>query len=168
MMPKKAKKATRSRTPRRAPLSVPSQPAQPEGQETAGNDRDSDFSSLTRRQQSTIAVVAASPSIAQAARDSGVSERTLYRWFKEPAFREELANLRVEVTALAMQEFQGLLLRSASVIGASMSDPSPSIRLRAARYAALYGVQAGEMSTLRKDLQRLEKAVDHAPAKSRN
>ena len=68
LMPKNARKATRSQHSRRTYEPSPSQPAQPERQETAGNDRDSDFSSLSRRQQSPIVVAAVSSSIAQVVR----------------------------------------------------------------------------------------------------
>ena len=68
LMPKNANRETRSQHSRRAPEPAASQPAQPERQELAGNDRVSDFSSLTPCRQSVLPVVALSPSIAQAVR----------------------------------------------------------------------------------------------------
>ena len=72
MMPKNARKAPRSQVPRRAPLPAASQPAQPERQDMAGNDRVSDSSSLAPRQQAVLPVVALSSSSSYPASRSSI------------------------------------------------------------------------------------------------
>ena len=75
-MSKKANKATRSQPPRRSPESAPGWPAGLEGPDMSGNDREIEILRPTPRRQALLPVVALSASIAQAARDTGVSERT--------------------------------------------------------------------------------------------
>ena len=114
-MPKNAKKATRSQVPRRSPLPAAGQPAQPEGQEMTGNDRVSDFSSLSPRQPAVLPVVALSSSIAQAACDSGVSESALRRWLDDPTIREAPTRFHREIRSLVQPCLPGP--QSADLLG---------------------------------------------------
>ena len=53
-----------------------------------------DLSALTFRQQAALPIIACSPTIARAARASGVGESTLRRWLADPAFGDQVACLR--------------------------------------------------------------------------
>ena len=68
------------------------------------NGREIQKSSLTFRQQAALTVIAATPTVAQAARQSGIGESTLYRWLEDDKFRAELIRLREESANLARQE----------------------------------------------------------------
>ncbi len=83
---------------------------------------------LSRRQKTALPVVAASPSVLEAARRSNVGLRTLHRWLEDDDFRRELERLHDEAAELARHELQGLMLRSVTAISESLKDPSPSIR----------------------------------------
>ena len=138
----------------------------PQCPEMSANVRDSEISGLTLRQQAVLPVVVNSPSLAEGARLSGVSERTLRRWLEDDAFRDELARRRQESADLACQALQGVLLRSVSVLAESLEDPDKSIRLRAARYAMSFAATirrterpAEEVDQLRRDVHELEAAV---------
>ena len=130
--------------------------ASPEWVEMAGNGGENEKSRLSFRQQSALPAIAAAPSIAQAARDSGVSETTLRRWLHEKDFREELINLRQESAELARQELQGLMLTGLSIMAAAMQSPDEPTRIRAARYVLSFGVQIGEAEKLRGEVRKLE------------
>ena len=106
-----------------------------------GNERIPEKSDLTFRQQSALPIIAASPSIAQAAGASGIGESTLRRWLEDDKFRDELTRLRQESASLARQELQGLMLRSVSVLADAMDHPDMAIRLRAARYSMSFAVR---------------------------
>ena len=56
---------------------------------------------LSPRQQSALPILAAAPSVAQAARLSGVGRRTLNRWLQDPEFRAQLAQLQRQFAELA-------------------------------------------------------------------
>ena len=139
---------------------------QPQSPEMSANVRDSEISGLTLRQQAVLPVMVSSPSLAEGARLSGVSERTLRRWLDDDAFRDELARRRQESADLACQALQGVLLRSVSVLAESLEDPDKTIRLRAARYAMSFAATirrlerpTEEVESLRQQIADLEHVV---------
>ena len=122
----------------------------------SADDREPEFSRLTLRQQTVLPVLALSPSVAQAARQSGVSERTLRRWLEEPAFREQLSRLHQESYELARRQLQALLPHFISVLAAeAIENPDPAIRIRAARYAMSYATRFCETDRLAADARDL-------------
>ena len=86
-MSKKANKATRTNLPRRNRSTPLALSADPEVPGTTGNYRNIEISALTFKQQSSLPIVAVSRTVAQASRDSGVSEKTLRKWLEDPSFR---------------------------------------------------------------------------------
>ena len=82
-MPENQKKTPCSKLPKRNPDSKPNSDATPtsDGQihqpEMTGNGREIEISELSFRQQSALPRIALAQSLAQAARDTGVAERTL-------------------------------------------------------------------------------------------
>ena len=159
-MPKKLRNATRSRPPRHSLEPAPSRPPDPEAPDLSGNDREIEISGLSLRQQALLPVVALSPSIAQAARDSGVSERTLRRWLDEPAFREQLSQLHRESYDLARRQLQALVPHFISVLAQeAIENPDPAVRIRAARYAMNYALRFCEIDKLNNDVQDLRGAL---------
>ena len=133
--------------------------AEPECTGLSGNVRQTENFGLTQRQQAVLPVMAAAPSLAEAARISGFNERTLRRWLDDDDFRAELARLRQESAELARRELQGLMLRSVSVLAEAMDGPDQALRLRAARYALSFAVRVYETEKLSKDIQDLEDAL---------
>ena len=91
--------------------------ADPQREEMRENGREIQKSSLTFRQQAALTVIAATPTMAQVARQAGIGESTSYRWLEDDHFRVELARIREESADLPRQELQGLMLRGISVIG---------------------------------------------------
>ncbi len=159
-MPKKPRNATRSRPPRHSLEPAHGRPPGPEAPDLSGNDREIEISGLSLRQQALLPVVALSPSIAQAARDSGVSERTLRRWLDDPAFREQLSQLHRESYDLARRQLQALVPHLISVLAKeAIENPDPTIRIRAARYAMNYAVRFHDVDKLTDDLRDLRAAL---------
>ena len=131
----------------------------PERLEMSGNEKETKNSSLTIRQQSALHIIAASPTVAQAARTSGIGESTLRRWLADNRFRQEVTRNRQESANLARQELQGLMLRSVSVLTEAMDDPDRALRVRAARYALSFAVQISEADRLTKQIRDFEEAL---------
>ena len=120
------------------------------------DNREIELSRLTLRQQTVLPVLALSPSVAQAARQSGVSERTLRRWLDEPAFREQLSRLHQESYELARRQLQALVPHFLSVLAAeAIENPDPAVRIRAARYAMSYALRFCETDRLAEDARNL-------------
>ena len=113
---------------------------------------------LTFRQHSAIPAIAAAPSIAQAARDSGIGERTIHRWLEDEDFRYELTRVRQDQADFAGKELQGLLVRGVEVLTEAMNDPDIAVRLRAARCAFSFAPQIVDLEKLKDDVQALEEA----------
>ena len=149
------------KAPNRQPRRLPHNPrVGQELPEKAGNDRIIEISGLTPLQQAVLPVLALSPSVAQAARQSGVSERTLRRWLDEPAFREQLSRIHQESYELARKQLQALVPHLISVLAAeAIENPDPAVRIRAARYAMSYAVRFCETDKLADDARDLLAAL---------
>ena len=155
-MSRKARKATRKQQPRPAPGGADPR----ERQDLSGNDRKTGISSLTPRQQAVLPVLAISPSIAQAARDTGVSERTLYRWLDDTEFQEQLSRFHQAAYELARKQLQALMPHALSIIAREATEnPAPSIRIRAARYTMDYAVKFCGLDQLADDLSDLRTLI---------
>ena len=115
---------------------------------------------LTSRQQGALPVIAAAPTIAQAARDCRVSESTIRRWLRDPSFAEELDLLRQEYAGQVNQQCLGLLLRGMNVLAESMEDPDRNLRLRATRYAMTFAVHLHESMKLNADIREMRDSLD--------
>ena len=136
--------------------SLPSQ----ERQIMAENDMEIRFFRLTRRQQAVLPIVAVAPTIAQAATDSGVSQRTLYRWFKDPDFRDAVSSFLHECSNLGLQHIQAQTLMAASVFADVMQGPDQALRLRAARYSGSLALRIRESEQIAADVKDIKEALD--------
>ena len=131
--------------------------------EMSENDSIIEISGLTLRQQYALPIVAVSRSMAQAARDSGVAERTLRRWLHDPSFCEELDRLRQESYQLARKQLQAALPHCIAMLAEIASECNdPVVRLRAIRTLMTYGVKFGDVDDLQRRLSQLEESVQHA------
>ena len=118
------------------------------------------FSGLTRRQQAALPIVAAAPTIAQASTDSGVSQRTLCRWFKDPDFREAVSSFLHECSNLGLQHIQAQTLMAASVFSDVMQGTDQALRLRAAHYSGSLAVRLRESEQIASDIKDIKEALD--------
>ena len=156
---------SRKRKARKGPNRSPSNPRQNlPGQtgwkEMEGNDGETKISILNSRQQGALPVIAASPTIAQAARDCRVSESTIRRWLRDPVFADELELLRQEYASQVSQQCLGLLLRGMNVLAESMEDPDRNLRLRATRYAMSFAVHLHGSVKLNADVREMRDSLD--------
>ena len=133
--------------------------------EMSGNVRENKIPQISPRQEAALPALLLSPTIAQAARDSGVSEKTLRRWMKDHDFRDRLSRLRQETASLAREEMQGLLLRSVAIMAEGMEAPDLATRIRCARYIQSFAVKMWEMEKLEEDVRNLEEALAEIRAK---
>ena len=159
-MSRKRKNPAPSHTSAPAPESAPSQFRDSEVPETTGNYREIEISALTFRQQATLPVVAVSRTLAQAARDSGVSEKTLRKWLEDPSFHSELDRLRQESYQMARKQLQAALPHCIAMLAEIAAEcDDPAIRLRAIRTLMTYGVKFGDFDKLADDLRDLRAAL---------
>ncbi len=159
-MPQSRKRKSRKTLNRSSLYPSQSLPSQPERKEMDGIDRKTKISILNSRQQGALPVIAAAPTIAQAARDCRVSESTIRRWLRDPAFAEELDLLRQEYASQVSQQCLGLLLRGMNVLAESMEDPDGALRLRATRYAMTFAVHLHESMKLNADIREMRNSLE--------
>ena len=126
---------------------------------TAQNDTEIRVSRLTHRQQFALQIMVETPSISEAARQSKIARKTLYRWLEDDDFRQELSRLHQEAAELAREETQSLMLQGVAVLAASMKDPDKAIRLRAARYALTFAHQVAEAEKVKQELHDLQESI---------
>ena len=146
---------------------TPTSDGQTQRPEMSANDREIEISELTFRQQAALPTIAHARSLAQAARDTGVAERTLRRWLEDPSFRQELDRLRQKSYDLARQQAQAAMPMCLSILAdAALESPDPALRLRAARYLLSYGVKFVEADNLKERLNAVEDAFHSAKTAS--
>ena len=146
---------------------TPASDGQTQRPDMSANDREIEISELPFRQQAALPTIALARSLAQAARDTGVAERTLRRWLEDPSFRQELDRLRQESYDLARQQAQAAMPMCLSILAdAALESPDPALRLRAARYLLSYGVKFVEADNLRERLNAVEDAFHSAKTAS--
>ena len=134
-------------------------PSHPQCEEMQENETLFDSSGISQRQRRALPIIAASLSNAQAARDVGVNESTLYRWLENPEFRDELDNLRREASSLAMTEIQSAMLQAVSVVLDATRSENEATRLSAARFLLQLGLRIGEIEKLRHEIRSMEDAL---------
>jgi hypothetical protein len=89
---------------------------------------------LTAKQAQALRSLLAKPSIAEAAKDAGVTVRTIYRWLGEPAFKQALTQAEDQAINAATRRLVGISEVAVAVIASIMADRNvtASTRLRAA------------------------------------
>jgi len=87
---------------------------------------------LSARQSRFVGFVLAGSSVPEAAAQAGVSERTGWRWSRDPAVVFELRQRSRDALDEAQRALQAASTAAAQSLVATLADPSPSVRIRAA------------------------------------
>ena len=87
---------------------------------------------LTRKQEQAIAALLSEATVASAAEKAGVSEVTIYRWFKLDAFMAAYREARREVVEKAIAQLQQSSWAASTTLIRLLGSGSDSVRLRAA------------------------------------
>ncbi len=116
-------------------------------------------SNLSRNQRKALPILAASPSIFEAARLSKVDRSTLYRWLEDENFRAELAQLQQKAAGVATANLQGLTLQAVQALAELLESPVPNIRLRAVRTILSYAIKLRDVQDLANEVQTLLDAI---------
>lgn len=116
---------------------------------------------LTRKAEQAVAALLQFPTIPEAAKATGVSERTLYGWLQEETFREQYRSARAEVVRHAVTTVQKASGEAVEVLRTVMNTPesSPSSRVSAARTILELALKAVELEDLESRLVALEMKV---------
>lgn len=113
---------------------------------------------LTPSQYRALAELLVQPSIRKAAEASGVKERTLYTWLKQPDFAEAYRLARREATQQAIARLQQISGHAVMVLYSLMTSSTAAVKLGAVRTVLEFAIKAVEIEDLAARLEALEKA----------
>jgi predicted transcriptional regulator len=108
--------------------------------------------------------IAAGASAAEAAREVGVSERSVRRWCADPNFAGEVGQLRAELVGQALGQLAHALTRAVATLAELLDDESSMARLGAARALLTSTLAYREAVSIEERLQALE---THMPRRGR-
>jgi hypothetical protein len=118
-----------------------------------------------KAEDALLLALACGASVESAARQCGLSERTVYRRLAEPAFRQRLQQLRTDM----VQRTAGALTAAATeavrtLLELQKAAAPPAVRLGAARSILEIGIKVREAADLEERLSALEQQLGVADA----
>jgi len=120
-----------------------------------------DDGSLSRTQRRAIAALLTNRTIEDASTQSGVSQRSIYRWLQDPAFRVALAGAEGDAIDEAVRSLVVDLAVNHQTMQAIRDDPdnSAGVRLRAAATLDASLLRWRELRDIEGRLTKLEAAL---------
>lgn len=106
-----------------------------------------------------IVLFACGHSVAEAAKETGVSERTIYRRLQEHDFVMAIADTRETLLDQALGKLMALMGTAADVLGTSLKSESEKARLLAVREIFVNGLRVRELVNHETRLAAIEKAI---------
>jgi hypothetical protein len=110
--------------------------------------------------------LAAGTTVAAAAAQAGVCDRTARRKLQRPEFRRLVADLRGELVARALGRLADAMTRAADALAALLDTPDDRVRLRTARAVLSLGIRlrdsvdlSGRVRELEEELARAQEAA---------
>ena len=124
---------------------------------------------LTRKQESVIGALLAQPTIEKAAKQSGVSAPTIYRWLKEDDFRREYVAAKWQVVQQTIGQLQVASSLAVNTLQDVMEDPETptACKVSSAKIVldmALKGVEIEDLEMRLTSLEKRQKNDDPFPA----
>jgi transposase-like protein len=114
---------------------------------------------MTRKQETAVAALLSCDTVAEAARDCGVSEATLFRWLQEPTFRERLQAAQRAVLQGAISDLQGVTQDAVATLRRLLTCGTPAVECRAAMAVLDTAIRASELQDLDRRLTEVEAAM---------
>jgi lambda repressor-like predicted transcriptional regulator len=119
---------------------------------------------VTHKQRKAIAALLATPTVRAAAKQAGVSEKTLYQWLSEPAFKRALQDAQTALLEETMRHLSaGAGLAVDTLRQLAQSGEHESTRLRAAVAWLELVIKYKDVLDVEARLEALESAVFGRP-----
>jgi hypothetical protein len=114
-----------------------------------------------RKADEAIAALLTRPSIEDAARGVGVSEKTIRRWLQDPQFNARYLQARRDSVRQASARMQQATGAAGTIILRLMTDPNvpPAVRLRAAECVFDHAIKGVELDDIEARVAVLEQAT---------
>jgi histone H3/H4 len=114
---------------------------------------------LSRLQSKAIAALLTAPTLADAACQVGVAERTLRNWLKVPAFKEAVKEAGKEMLGLTMSRLQGAAREATDTLLRSLKCGVPASEVRAAGLILDNAFKVADLYDLQERVAALEMAI---------
>ena len=116
----------------------------------------------TRTEGQFLAALLSSPTMAEAARRAGVSERSAARWMSDPEFKERLKAAQDEIVGHSLSRLKISISESLDVLRGIMNDGGEptGARVTAARVVLDNAIKAIETVDIIQRIEALEAAQD--------
>ena len=114
---------------------------------------------LTNRQLLAIPHLIGSPTLEEGRKRAKVSKATLYKWLKDPRFKEELRRRRNEVARDALDRLKGLVGKAIDKLAELIDSEKPYIQKAVAEKIIDYTLRSIEIEELEERLERIEEIV---------
>ena len=115
---------------------------------------------LTAMQDKAITALLSYSSVEAAAKKTGVSDRTLHRWLKEPAFRQSYLAGRRLVMEHAVGCLQRASIGAVEALGRNLKCGVPGTEVRAAQVILEAGTKGVEMMEFEDRLTAIEQTLE--------
>lgn len=121
---------------------------------------------LTAEQQKFLPHLISSSTLREAAKSSGISEATVYRWLRQPNFKEAYRIARLEALQITVARLQSASASAVdTLLDVSISQTVPaSARVAASKAILEYALKATETEELLTRIEKLEEAIEEAYA----
>lgn len=117
---------------------------------------------LSPIQVKAIECLLSSSSVASAAERAGVNRSTLYRWMKEPAFRQALKNAEATALGELSRSLVALSKGAVAALAAALGGTEKaSTRLRASEVVIANLLRLQELVAIEQRVSDLERKVDY-------
>lgn len=114
-----------------------------------------------------IAALVSARTIGEAAKQVGVSERTLKTWMQDPVFAEKLQQARAEVFRDAIAGIQAAATEAVATLQRNMKCGDPRVEVQAARVVLDCGLKTHEVFDQDERLKKLEAALAELEGRER-
>jgi DNA-binding MurR/RpiR family transcriptional regulator len=114
---------------------------------------------LTRKAEQAIAALLEHPTIAEAARACGVSERSLLRWLQRPDFQKRYREAQRAIVDGAIGELQAATVEAVKTLRRNLNCGNAFAENSAAQAVLTHSLKALEMQELQQRLEALEERI---------
>lgn len=109
-----------------------------------------------KNKEKALSALLNSPSITEAARKSGISERTFYRYLDEPEFKKEFRAARRAIVENSISQIQSATGEAVETLKQNLHCENPAVEVRAAQIILDNAVKGVETIDFLERLERLE------------
>jgi DNA-binding MurR/RpiR family transcriptional regulator len=120
---------------------------------------------LTRKAEQAIAALLEHPTIAEAARACGVSERSLWRWLQRPDFQKRYREAQRAIVDGAIGELQAATVEAVKTLRRNLNCGNAFAENSAAQAVLTHSLKALEMQELQERIERLEARIEEQDKK---